>query len=121
MLCTQLYQEQPVAWEKIPPPWRRGWRRVPAFTARKNLPRLSEVSARSLDVTTDERITKLLLPPFTHLRLGYEHNNVANHKVLAASVIAKRGGLAPLALSSHSIRFPCAKNSTPNLSESSFR
>jgi hypothetical protein len=98
-----------------------GWRRVPAFTTRRNLPRLSGVSARSLDETTDERIIKLLLPPFTHLRLGYEHNNVANHKVLAASVIAKRGGLAPLALSSHSIRFPCVKNSTPNLSESSFR
>lgn len=54
------------------------------FTTRRNLPRLSGVSARSLSETTDERITKLLLPPFTHLRLGYEQNNVANHRVLAA-------------------------------------
>jgi len=54
------------------------------FTTRGNFPRLSGVSTRSLDETTDERIIKLLLPPFTHLRLGYEHNNVANHKVLAA-------------------------------------
>jgi hypothetical protein len=53
------------------------------FTTRGNLPRLSGVSTRSLSETTDERITKFLLPPFTHLRLGYEHNNVANHKVLA--------------------------------------
>jgi len=51
------------------------------FTTRGNLPRLSGVSTRSLSETTDERITKFLLPPLP--TCGWGMKKTSNHKVLA--------------------------------------